>query len=77
MACAVELQGFSLRTVKFLVMDEADRMLSMDFEESLDKILQVLQCIPSVVAVCTESVKSVIVVCVPRRAFIVVCRAFY
>ena len=34
-------QGFSLRTVKFLVMDEADRMLSMDFEESLDKILQV------------------------------------
>jgi hypothetical protein len=34
-------KGFALRTVKFLVMDEADRMLSMDFEESLDKILQV------------------------------------
>jgi hypothetical protein len=37
-------------------MDEADRMLSMDFEESLDKILQVLQYIPSVVTVCIESV---------------------
>lgn len=35
------LQGFSLKSLKFLVMDEADRMLSMDFEESLDKILQV------------------------------------
>jgi superfamily II DNA/RNA helicase len=34
-------QGFSLRSIKFLVMDEADRMLSMDFEEPLDKILQV------------------------------------
>jgi len=35
-------KGFSLRTVKFLVMDEADRMLSMDFEEEINKILAVL-----------------------------------
>jgi ATP-dependent RNA helicase DDX47/RRP3 len=35
-------RGFSLRTVRFLVMDEADRMLSMDFEEELDKILAAL-----------------------------------
>ncbi len=34
-------KGFSLTTLKFLVMDEADRLLSMDFEEALDKILQV------------------------------------
>ena len=32
-------KGFSLRTVRFLVMDEADRMLSMDFEEEINKIL--------------------------------------
>lgn len=35
-------KGFSLRTVRYLVMDEADRMLSMDFEEELNKILAVL-----------------------------------
>lgn len=32
-------KGFSLRTLKYLVMDEADRMLSMDFEEHINKIL--------------------------------------
>ncbi|CAE7451683.1 DDX47 [Symbiodinium microadriaticum] len=35
-------KGFSLRTLKFLVMDEADRMLSMDFEEELNQILAVI-----------------------------------
>jgi superfamily II DNA/RNA helicase len=35
-------KGFSLRTLKFLVMDEADRMLSMDFEEEINKILEVI-----------------------------------
>ncbi|KAF8820075.1 DEAD/DEAH box helicase family protein [Cardiosporidium cionae] len=34
-------KGFNLQTMKYLVMDEADRLLSMDFEEDLDKILQV------------------------------------
>jgi ATP-dependent RNA helicase DDX47/RRP3 len=32
-------KGFSLRTLKYLVMDEADRMLSMDFEEEINTIL--------------------------------------
>ena len=32
-------KGFSLRATKRLVIDEADRMLSMDFEEELDKLL--------------------------------------
>ena len=32
-------KGFNMRQLKFLVMDEADRMLSMDFEVELDKIL--------------------------------------
>ncbi|KAL3079019.1 hypothetical protein niasHS_014801 [Heterodera schachtii] len=35
-------KGFDLRTVKFLVLDEADRILNMDFEVELDKILKVL-----------------------------------
>lgn len=33
-------KGFSLRSIRFLVMDEADRMLSMDFEEPIEKILR-------------------------------------
>lgn len=32
-------KGFSLRTVKFLVLDEADRILTLDFEKELDKIV--------------------------------------
>lgn len=28
-------KGFSLRTLKFLVMDEADRILDMNFEEEV------------------------------------------
>jgi ATP-dependent RNA helicase DDX47/RRP3 len=35
-------KGFNLRNLKYLVMDEADRMLSMDFEEELNKILDVI-----------------------------------
>jgi ATP-dependent RNA helicase DDX47/RRP3 len=35
-------RGFSLRTIGELVLDEADRMLSMDFEEELNRILDVI-----------------------------------
>lgn len=35
-------KGFSLRTLKYLVMDEADKLLDMDFGPILDKILKVL-----------------------------------
>ncbi|KAL7073204.1 hypothetical protein ACQ4LE_007512 [Meloidogyne hapla] len=35
-------KGFDLRTVKYLVLDEADRILNMDFELELDKILKVI-----------------------------------
>lgn len=35
-------KGFHLRNLKFLVLDEADRMLSMDFEEEINKILAVI-----------------------------------
>ncbi|RUS82194.1 hypothetical protein EGW08_010076 [Elysia chlorotica] len=35
-------KGFSLRAVKYLVMDEADRILNMDFEQEVDKILKVI-----------------------------------
>lgn len=35
-------KGFSLRSLKYLVMDEADRLLDMDFGPILDKILKVL-----------------------------------
>jgi len=34
-------KGFSIRTIKYLVLDEADRLLNMDFEEEIDKILRV------------------------------------
>lgn len=32
-------KGFSLRLAKFLVLDEADRLLTMDFEKELDKVI--------------------------------------
>jgi len=32
-------KGFSLRTCRFLVIDEADRLLGLDFEAELDKVL--------------------------------------
>lgn len=35
-------KGFNLRKLKYLVMDEADRMLSMDFEQELNQILEVV-----------------------------------
>ncbi|EDO33593.1 predicted protein [Nematostella vectensis] len=35
-------KGFSLRTLKYLVMDEADRILNMDFEKEVDKLLKVI-----------------------------------
>ena len=35
-------KGFHLRKLKFLVLDEADRMLSLDFEEELNKVLDVI-----------------------------------
>ncbi len=34
------LQGFSLKTLKHLVLDEADRLLNMDFEQEIDQILK-------------------------------------
>ncbi|KAH7173843.1 P-loop containing nucleoside triphosphate hydrolase protein [Fusarium flagelliforme] len=33
-------KGFSLRTLRYLIMDEADRLLDMDFGPSIDKILK-------------------------------------
>jgi len=35
-------KGFNLREARFLILDEADRMLSMDFEEEINKILTVM-----------------------------------
>lgn len=35
-------KGFSLRSLKYLVMDEADRLLDMDFGPIIDKILKAL-----------------------------------
>jgi len=37
-------KGFSLKQVKFLVMDEADRILNQDFEQEVNKILR---CLPA------------------------------
>jgi ATP-dependent RNA helicase DDX47/RRP3 len=38
----INTKGFSLRALKFLVMDEADRMLSMDFEVQINQILDAI-----------------------------------
>ena len=35
-------KGFNLRNLKYLVMDEADRLLDMDFGPVIDKILKVI-----------------------------------
>jgi len=35
-------KGFSLRNLKFLVLDEADRLLNMDFEKEIDRLLEVI-----------------------------------
>lgn len=35
-------KGFSLRTLKYLVLDEADRILDLDFGAAMDKILKTL-----------------------------------
>jgi len=35
-------KGFSLRTIQYLILDEADRLLDMDFGPILDKILKVI-----------------------------------
>ncbi|CAO2822476.1 unnamed protein product [Amaranthus hypochondriacus] len=35
-------KGFSLRSLKYLVLDEADRLLNEDFEKALDDILKVI-----------------------------------
>ena len=35
-------KGFSLKAIKYLVLDEADRMLSLDFEEAINTILAAL-----------------------------------
>lgn len=35
-------KGFNLQKLRFLVMDEADRMLSLDFEQELNELLQVI-----------------------------------
>lgn len=37
----VRLQGFSLKGLKHLVLDEADKLLDMDFEQEIDQILKV------------------------------------
>lgn len=35
-------KGFNLRNLKYLVMDEADRLLDMDFGPKIDQILRVI-----------------------------------
>ena len=45
---AGHVQGFNLKMLKHLVLDEADRLLNMDFEEEIDHILKAIPkvCLP-------------------------------
>jgi ATP-dependent RNA helicase DDX47/RRP3 len=36
------VQGFSMSKLKHLVLDEADRLLNMDFEQEIDQILKII-----------------------------------
>ena len=36
-------RGFNLKKIKYFVLDEADKLLNMDFEKEIN---QVLQCLP-------------------------------
>jgi ATP-dependent RNA helicase DDX47/RRP3 len=36
------MKGFSLSTLKYLVLDEADRLLNMDFEKEINDILRIM-----------------------------------
>ena len=38
-------KGFSLRTLRYLVMDEADRILNMDFEAEVNDFVIVCVCV--------------------------------
>lgn len=40
--CESDMQGFSLKLLKHLVLDEADRLLNMDFEQEIDQILKAI-----------------------------------
>ena len=35
-------QGFNLNKLRHLVLDEADRLLNMDFEQEIDQILKII-----------------------------------
>lgn len=50
-----DMQGFSLKLLKHLVLDEADRLLNMDFEQEID---QILKAIPKVPAACTSTTNN-------------------
>lgn len=39
-------RGFNLRTLKYLVLDEADRLLDMDFEKPIHKVCTIFIFIP-------------------------------
>jgi ATP-dependent RNA helicase DDX47/RRP3 len=35
-------KGFNLNKLKFLVLDEADKLLNMDFEKEINQILEII-----------------------------------
>ena len=39
---SISMQGFSLVKLRHLVLDEADRLLNMDFEQEIDQILKIV-----------------------------------
>ncbi len=52
MLCCASWQGFNLKSLKHLVLDEADKLLDMDFEQEIDQILKV--CMPRLPVSCYQ-----------------------
>ncbi len=61
-------KGFSLKSLKYLVLDEADRLLNMDYEEEID---QILACLPKVLSQPIVCVR--VCVCGCARVCVCVC----
>ncbi|KAL8873350.1 MAG: hypothetical protein Q9174_001170 [Haloplaca sp. 1 TL-2023] len=63
-------KGFSLRTLKYLVMDEADRLLDLDFGDIIDKILKGIRAPQSIPLIVPGALTLFLVLPRERRTYL-------